>query len=222
MTLLAFHSDPKVKSKYLRRVRAHRKAEEIVHGKYWQDGKGCAVGCTIHSSQHAAYETELGIPEVIARLEDSIFEGLDNGHSLEWPERFLAAIKPGADLSLVWPKFAVWMLTDKKWGVLRYTKQEQSKKAIQAVSDGWQKIVDGAEISSIPWSKLRSTAAAAAYDAADYADAAAYATYAAAAAAYDAADYADAAAYADAYADARKNRIRIAQADKLIELLEAA
>ena len=54
----AFHGDPKVKTKYLKRVRAHRAADQIIHGTYWEDGKGCAVGCTIHSSDHAAYETE--------------------------------------------------------------------------------------------------------------------------------------------------------------------
>lgn len=43
-TLLAFHGDPKVKAKYLRRVRAHEKADEIIHGVYWEKGRGCGVG----------------------------------------------------------------------------------------------------------------------------------------------------------------------------------
>ncbi len=47
-TLRAFHNNPKVKSKYLARVKAHEKADEIIKGTYWQGGKGCAVGCTIH------------------------------------------------------------------------------------------------------------------------------------------------------------------------------
>lgn len=115
--LLAYHGKAAIKAKYLKRIRAHAKADEIVQGRYWEDGKGCAVGCTIHSGNHAAYETELGIPVEIAHLEDQIFEGLKNGAAKAWPERFLKAIKPRADLSLVWPRFAVRLLSDETWGM---------------------------------------------------------------------------------------------------------
>ena len=81
----AFHNDEKIKKKYLSRLRAHQKADEIVKGFYWEMGKGCAVGCTIHSSDHGAYETELGIPRWLAKLEDRIFEGLPNGRAKKWP-----------------------------------------------------------------------------------------------------------------------------------------
>ena len=114
--MLAFHNDPKIKRKYLARVRAHAKADEIVHGKYWEEGKGCAVGCTIHSSSHSAYETELGIPLALARLEDTLFEGQSNGAAKTFPARFLAAIKPGADLSTVHWKFLHWLLTEELAG----------------------------------------------------------------------------------------------------------
>lgn len=86
--LLAFHGDKKIKHKYLSRVRQHRLEDEIIKGTYWENGKGCAVGCTLHSSNHVAYETELGIPETLARLEDGIFEGLPLKESQEWPENF--------------------------------------------------------------------------------------------------------------------------------------
>jgi hypothetical protein len=64
--MLAYHNDPKIKAQYLRRVRAHEKMDEIIQGKYWERGRGCAVGCTIHGSDHTQYETELGIPEWLA------------------------------------------------------------------------------------------------------------------------------------------------------------
>src|SRR5262249_3407302 len=108
--LIAFHGNPQIKEKYLARIRAHVAADELIHGVYWQNGKGCAVGCTIHSGYHAAYETELGIPRILARLEDGIFENLPNGQAKEWPQKFLAAIPISADLSLVWLQFAVWLL----------------------------------------------------------------------------------------------------------------
>ena len=69
--LIAFHGKQSVKDFYIERVRAHAAADEIIHGKYWENGKGCAVGCTIHSRTHARYETELGIPLALARLEDN-------------------------------------------------------------------------------------------------------------------------------------------------------
>src|SRR5437868_8992456 len=99
--LRAFHGDPAIKAKYLERVRAHREADQLVRGLYWDGWKGCAVGCTIHSGDHRAYETELGIPRNVAHLEDSIFERLRPGDAQDWPERFLEAIAVGADLALV-------------------------------------------------------------------------------------------------------------------------
>src|SRR6202008_414365 len=110
--MLAFHNDQKIKDKYLSRVIAHQKADEIVKGIYWKNGKGCAVGCTIHGNDHSKYEKELGIPIILARLEDGIFENLPDDLAKLWPEQFLNAINVGSDLSSVWPKFANWLLVD--------------------------------------------------------------------------------------------------------------
>jgi len=180
----AFHGKQEVKDFYLARVRAHREADQIVRGFYWEGGKGCAVGCTIHSGDHAAYEVELGIPRIIARLEDGIFEALPNGRSKLWPEQFLSAPPVGADLSLVWPRFAVWLLVDPKWGVFRFAKSAPSKKAIQDVADAYLQVIKG-KSEAPDWIKLRNVADAA---------------YAADAAAADADAAADAAADAGAFA----------------------
>ena len=95
--MLAYHNDPSIKEKYLLRVRSHAAQDEIIKGKYWENGKGCAVGCTVHSSNHSAYETELGIPAWLARVEDRLFEGMPLARAKLWPEQFLSAIRPGAD-----------------------------------------------------------------------------------------------------------------------------
>ena len=110
--LLAYHGKPAVKTAILAQLARHREADELVKGKYWQGGKGCAVGCTIHSDDHAEYEPRFGIPQMLARLEDAIFEGLPNGQAKAWPERFMGAIKPGADLNCVGWQFLHWLLTD--------------------------------------------------------------------------------------------------------------
>jgi hypothetical protein len=230
----AFLGKREVKEFYLSRVRAHREADQLIHGIYWQGGKGCAVGCTVHSGDHSAYERELGIPRILAKLEDGIFEALCNSSAMLWPERFLSAIEVGANLSMVWPRFAVWMLADPTWGVIQFARSAQSKKAIQDVADGYQGTIDGNKTPD--WRALRDASYDA--DANAAADAAAYAAYAAAAAdaSYDAyADYAaayaanaaasfaaaDASYNADAAAYAARTKWRKAQAKQLLELLAA-
>jgi hypothetical protein len=98
----AYHNDLKLKERVLLKMDAHRKADELVQGYgYWEDGKGCAIGCLIESDNHMAYESKFGIPAMLAYLEDRIFEGLPKEHAQLWPERFLSAINVGADLSKV-------------------------------------------------------------------------------------------------------------------------
>jgi hypothetical protein len=151
-TLLAYHGDPQIKEKYLARVRAHAAADEIVKGQYWQGGKGCAVGCTIHGSDHGTYETKLGIPRAVALLEDVIFEGLPNGKAKAWPERFLATIRPGQDLSLVWPRFALRMLTDEKHGMATIAKHHpEALKIIRSATALFERHVAGHPPSAAEW-----------------------------------------------------------------------
>jgi hypothetical protein len=132
--MIAYHGDKKIKAKYLKRVRAHAKADRLIQGTGWENGKGCAVGCTLEAYDHARYPIELGVPEVLARLEDALFECLSHDVAMTWPTRFLKAIPVGAELSKVWGQWAVWMLTDPTHGVLQYA-TGNSAKAIQDVAD---------------------------------------------------------------------------------------
>ena len=222
-----FNGDPKIKDHYINRLQLHHAADEIIQGTYWQHGKGCAVGCTVHSDSHKAYETELGIPMILARLEDRIFEGMSNADAKEFPLRFLQAVPVGVDLKNVYKQFFVWMLTDKEHGVIKFSKNDDTKKAIQDVSDLLQKSllenVTTEQFFEVARAARNAAYADAAADAADaYADAAAYAAYAAAAyAAADAAaaDAADAyAAYAAYAADAKENHFLL-MGNKLIEII---
>jgi hypothetical protein len=162
----AFHGDPAIKQKYIVRVRAHRAADEIIHGVGWQDGKGCAIGCTLDNYDHSRYPTELGIPEMLARLEDTIFEGLENGKAQEWPEQFLEAIRPGADLSLVGWKFIHWLLTESKIGAYDHElvsdAVQQCAAVIEPLTRGEKADVSAAwSAESAAWSAARSAANAA-------------------------------------------------------------
>ena len=133
--MLAFHNDPAIKKFYTDRVDAHRAADEIRHGVYWEHGKGCAVGCTIHSGYHMCYEREIGFPLILAYVEDGIFEALGPPYDKNWPCDFLEAAPVGADLSLVWPHFFLQLATDMKYGMLQYVQEkkfERQKAAINA------------------------------------------------------------------------------------------
>ena len=100
-TLQAFHNDPAVKAKYQKRLADHRAAEQLIQGTGFEDGKGCAVGCTLDAYDHSRYPIELGLPEWLAWLEDCIFEGLPAKEAEQFAEDFLAAIPVGADVQHV-------------------------------------------------------------------------------------------------------------------------
>jgi hypothetical protein len=97
----AWHGDEAVKAKYIARVEAHRLADEIIRGVGWEDGKGCAVGCTFDNYDHARGPVEIGVPEWLMWLEDAIFEGLPYEKAILWPTQFLSAIPVGANLEPV-------------------------------------------------------------------------------------------------------------------------
>ena len=230
--LRAFHNDPVVREKYIARVHDHRAADEIVQGLYTEKyGKGklrgCAVGCTIHSDRHEDYETELGIPRWLARIEDRLFEMMPIENAKEWPLKFLSAIPLGADLDGVYPKFVGWMLADPETGsIARLKKHNAGEKIIalvQEVADGyttgsltrergreladaiyaerralWVIYDEKRRIADAAWSRRAAAAAAAAAEAAEAAAAEAAAEAEAAAAAAAAAGEAEAAAEAEA------------------------
>ena len=113
LTLVAYHNDQQIKSEILTQLARHRAADDLMQGYgYWENGKGCAVGCTIHSGDHIEYEARFGIPVAIARLEDSIFDGLSIEAARAWPERLMSSILPGQDLSRVHWALLHWLLTD--------------------------------------------------------------------------------------------------------------
>jgi hypothetical protein len=198
--VIAFHGDHATKAKYLRRIRNHAKADRLIQGTGWSNGKGCAIGCTLEAYDHTRYPIELGVPMELAKLEDQIFEGLAPSQAMKWPAAFLSAIPVGADLSLAWPRFAVWML---RIELAAYDTAGVCGR-VAKLYDRW---IAGQKPPMSEWHKARFAATAAAAAAAavvyavDAADAAAAATHAADAAdiaAVDAADAVDAVANAAA------------------------
>ena len=194
--MLAFHGKPELKEFYVNRAIQHREADEIVQGYgYWKNGKGCAIGCLAHTNTdtHLKLQEDAGLPMVVSRLADGIFEGLPKDLAMHWPQRYMEACAVGVDLSQVGDKFLHWLLVDLIDGIIKFAKNKKSQVAIQHVGDLCARKLAGEEIIRKDW---RSAADAAA----------AYA--------------ADAAAYA-ADADAARKNSRVRQADKLIELIKS-
>jgi len=142
----AFHNDPTIKDKYLARVRHHMAADNLVRGIGWENGKGCAVGCTLEDYKHDRYETELGIPEWLARVEDTLFEGMSVEKSKTWPEVFLSSIKIGDDLERVKAPFII-MVLESTLSTFDNNKFPQVASVVQQSIELWKR----EDIRSVDW-----------------------------------------------------------------------
>ena len=47
--MLAFTNTIETKDIALAAMAEHKKADQLIQGRYWKDGRGCAVGCHYHS-----------------------------------------------------------------------------------------------------------------------------------------------------------------------------
>ena len=158
--MLAFTNTTVTKAELLAQLQLHHDADEIVKGHYWEEGKGCAVGCAIHSGNHAEYEPRFGIPEALAQLEDAIFEGLPNGEAKKFPLQFVEAIRPGADLSKVQYHFCAWILADPEHGVIRFAGNPEwgVAAAVQTVADLCARMATDDVPAEAEWSAAESAA----------------------------------------------------------------
>lgn len=164
----AYLNDPKLKQDFLAEIRKHQEADRIIQGTYGEDGedfKGCAVGCSIRSlniikgkhiptGSHEAYEPELDMPVALAHLEDRIFEGLPVEKAKQWPYRFADAVTVGADLTMVIPKFLVWLMDD-----LEQFATAKGKVALRRVSSLYERRIAGDEPGGDEWHEAATRAA---------------------------------------------------------------
>jgi hypothetical protein len=236
MNLIAYHAKADEKAAILKQLRAHAKADELVKGITWENGKGCAVGCTLHSYNHMEYESRFGIPVMLARLEDCIFEGLPNARAKKWPIEFMSAIKPCADLGLVGWRFLHWLLTDEKVnpGINHPLVRDAVKQCADVIADlaaGKKPNRSAAESAEAAAWSAAAESARAAWSAAAAARAAAWSAWSARAAAESAraaaesARAAESAAWSAAAESARaawSAESYIKMASKLLELIKAA
>jgi hypothetical protein len=155
--VIAFHGEQSIKDKYVARAAAHRAADEIRQNfGYWKRDndnvmRDCAVGCTLHSSNHEAYETELGIPCGLAYLEDGLFERMTPERAKNWPVEFLMAVPVGADLSKVAAQMILWMLVDEKEGITAFDLSDNVKILARELAALYARSLSGDEPRDAEW-----------------------------------------------------------------------
>ena len=165
-TLRAYHGDAAVKAKYVERFAQHRAADAVIQGQGYENERGCFVGCTLQNYDHSRFPIELGWPEWLAQLADTIFEGLPKKEAPQFGTDLLMAVPIGADLGAVKGPF---LLSIQRRNIERLKDNtepyvQQCRNAIQGVitwleagMPEWQR----AAAESAAWSAARSAESAA-------------------------------------------------------------
>ena len=186
----AYKNDPKLKEMLVQEAIEHRVLDRL-HQQYGygsmrsgENFKGCDIGCTVFSlnrkfglkietNDHGGVASFLDVPVGLVLLFDRLFEQLPKDLAMTWQERHWLAIEPGSDQTHTVGKFLHWLLVDPNDGVIKFAKNDNVRKAIQAVADLFEKKMAGKRITNAQWDRVRRTTTAAAADAAYAADAAA-------------------------------------------------
>jgi len=202
MKTVSYHNDPKLKKDMVSEMKKHYEMDAFDKGTYGHMNgqfKGCAVGCGVNSlnvrrglkiavDDHAEYSKALGIPEWLARIEDTLFEKLPEKESKEFPLAFVKAIPIGVDLEPVKWKFCSFLLKENIDRVLKLKIDDKLKEQVVTAIQGVLKLHENALETgkwdesaawSAAWSAARS-AESAAWSAAWSAESAAWSTEAAA------------------------------------------
>ena len=198
--------------KLRREVAAHVAADTIIQGDYWDEASqsGCFIGCLAHDDDPESNEAEYGLPIMLQRIAENIFEALPADEA----KTFFAALPDavgcdGKDLSRVGWQFLAAELRSLP------PQPADIQEVIDPVIAGMDRLANGQD-----WPAA--TAYAAAKAAANAANAAYAAAYAAAHAAHAAHAAANAAAYAAYAAHAARAVVRLRQRDLLLQLISEA
>jgi hypothetical protein len=207
-------------------VAAHVAADSIAQGCYWDEyrKRGCFIGCLAHSDDPEINEQTYGLPVMVQRIAESIFESLPDDEA----KAFFATLPDavgcdGKDLSKVG-----WQFLAAELRALP-EQPDEVQVVIDPVIAGMDLLASGQELADADARAVAAWAAWAPEAAARAADSAAYAAYAAADAARAAAAWAaraaraaaDAAYAADA-ASAASDAARRRQRDTLLALISQA
>ena len=121
---LSFLDNTYMKEHYINQVKEVISRGMLNQGVYWLNGQQ-KEGISLTPSLHSKYESALGIPEMIAKIEDKIFIGLPSPEYKDFPLQFISAIPVGVDLTITWKRIMIWLLDDDVWGVKNLVRENQ-------------------------------------------------------------------------------------------------
>ena len=195
--LLSYKNNPELKIAFVREIEKHRKADALERGHYGKENgkwKGCAVACSLRSlailnkeklvveyKDHKKLAVEIlggEQNEWLARLEDTIFEGLSVKESKQWPTQFSKATPVGKNLEPIKWKFCTFILKENIDRVLTLEISDGLKKqvvdAIRGVFEIHEKAIQTGKWDESVAESARSAAWSAAESAAESARSAAW------------------------------------------------
>lgn len=87
-------------------VAAHVAADQVVQGAYWTGSRGCFIGCLAHSNDPLITEEKYGLPIMVQRIAEAVFERLPARNAIAFFAAFPDAVEcDGKDLSRVGWRF---------------------------------------------------------------------------------------------------------------------
>ena len=166
--MIAFNGDAKLQADFIAGMEWHYEQDRIRQRTYGrtcseEEFRGCAIACGIHTlalmrgenldtSEHKNWEL-IGVPEWLARLIDSVFEGLSVDEAREFPVQFARAIRLGKDLDSIKPGIMIYILQS-----CRSNADVNGKAAIDQVILLWGRVQSGQSVSDDEWSAAESAA----------------------------------------------------------------
>lgn len=166
--MIAWYGEQKLKDAALARLREHRRLDHLAQGVYFQDGRGCHLGCLTHtdSGAHEATERMFGLPQRVAYWLESVFEGLPSDRCAWWVITSTEAIPVGADLSLCHHELAAWLLGPESPSAAG-SQHDLVRAAIEGMRRLHERAAAGEAITGEQWSAALSAAWSAARSAAE-------------------------------------------------------
>lgn len=132
--MIAFHGDAAIKERFLAPLLSHCETAEIF-AEYGEDHITCPMRLTLQRESakplYRFYETDLGIPEVLAHVEHEVYLGLHGTARAKFPYEFLNAIPVGAELTAVSHQLASWLLRNAMHGCKDAIVAKACRRAIQ-------------------------------------------------------------------------------------------
>jgi hypothetical protein len=107
---------------------------------FWSDRKWCFGRDECRPEQvcdHRFYADQIGVPPVLAYAEHSLFLAMSPKAAGQWWPDFLQAIPVGVDLDTaeVWAKLALFVLSDRRFGLITCADDQAQREAMLRVID---------------------------------------------------------------------------------------